>query len=93
MKGESDMQRIETPERFMKGATCEDRLLDQIEGRISFLTAELEEVNKKLQHERWFFRKRQLEDQKQKLEYELRWARYQEQHLKKSTFRIEAREA
>ena len=87
------MQRIETPERFMKDATCEDRLLDQIENRITFLTAELEEVNKKLQHERWFFRRRQLEDQKRQLEHELRWARYQEQHLTKSIFRMETREA
>ena len=87
------MPRFETPEGFIKGATTEDRLLNQIEGRIEFLTAELEEVNKKLQHERWFFRRRQLEDQKQQLEHELRWAHYQEQHLTKSFFGRETREA
>lgn len=82
--------RIETPEGNMQRASEEDRLLDQIENRIEFLTAELETVNKKLQHERWFFKRRQLEDQKQKLEYELRWAKFQEQHLTKALFQQES---
>ena len=79
------MQQIETPEGF-RMSSCEDRLLDQNEYRIEFLQSELETVNRKLQQERWFFKRRQLEDQKQKLELELRWAKFQEQHLTKVIF-------
>ena len=79
------MQQIETPEGF-RMSSCEDRLLDQIECRIAFLKSELEAVNRKLQQERWLFKRRQLEDQKQKLELELRWAKFQEQHLTKTIF-------
>ena len=77
---------IEAPEGFRLGAGTEELLYVQIKNRIAFLKAELEEVNRKLQHEMWFFRRRQLEDQKQQLEHELRWAKFQEQHLTKAIF-------
>lgn len=82
---------IETPEGIKTIASSEDRLLDQIENRITFLKAELEAVNSKLQREKRFFKRRQLEDQKDKLELELRWARFQEKHLTKSIFGRETR--
>lgn len=86
------MQR-ETPEGVMVDPIIEERLLDQIENRITFLIEELEELKKKMQRERKRFKLRQLEERKQQLEYELRWARYQEQHLSKSIFRMETKEA
>ena len=61
--------------------SCYDGLLDQIEIKIDFLRTELETVSTQLQHERWFFRRQQLAARKRQLEYDLRWARYQEQRL------------
>ena len=71
------MQR-EIPERFL---SADPSLLDQIEIRIAFLTAELEALKAQLQEEKNCIRRRQLEELQQQIEYDMRWACFQKQHL------------
>lgn len=87
------MLHIETPEDWIIGAASEERQLEQIKSRIAFLTKELEDLNNQLQQERKRTKRRQLETMKQQLEYELRFTRYQEEHLINSVFSIESKEA
>lgn len=87
------MQHIETPEGFINDVVSIEKQLDQIENRIAFLIDELEDLKKRMQRERKRSKLRQMEEQKQKLEYDLRWARCQEQHLTESIFRMETKEA
>lgn len=73
----------ETPEGNHLAA-IDGRTLDEIKSKIDFLSKELEEVKKQYQQEKKRSRRRTLDEQIERISFELRWLEYQEEHLNKS---------
>ena len=79
-------QRIETPEGnlFVKIDERDKNMLDEIKLKINFLSDELSELKKQIQQEKKRSKRRTLEERTERILFELRWLRYQEEHLNKS---------
>lgn len=77
------LQGIETPEGNQLAA-IDGRMMDEIKSKIDFLSKELFELKKALQIEPNLIWRRRLRRQIERTEFELRWLRYQEEHITKS---------
>ena len=77
------IQRIETPEGNQLAA-IDGRMLDEIKFKINFLSAELRELKTQIQQEKKHSGRRAIREKIERAEFELRWLRYQEEHLNKS---------
>ena len=75
--------RLETPERN-RLAAIDDRAIDEIETKITFLTEELSELKKQIQQEKKRLKRRTLNERAERISMELRWLRYQEERITKS---------
>lgn len=77
--------KIEIPERYMR-PTDEDRELEKVEDKITFLAEELSETKKQLDREKKRGRLRMLKEQLQRLEMDLQLARNEERYLLKKIY-------
>ena len=78
-------QGVETPEGNRLGSII-DRMLDEVEDKITFLSEELADMKKQIQQEKKRSKRRMLDKQIQRAEFELHWLRYQEEHMTKSIY-------